>query len=128
VASHYHCLYACKHDRQRRFYPFARFAKTARDPAGRSLHYRDKEDVWTIKREYWHGDRKTPTKLPRELVEKMLSYSSQEGDVVLDPFLGSGQVAVVAKMMGRRYVGFEIVKPYFEFAAKRLETGRYRLK
>jgi len=128
VASHYHCLFVCKNERQRRFYPFARFGKTARDAAGRSLHYRDKEDVWTIKREYWHGDRKTPTKLPRELIEKILAYSSQEGDVVLDPFIGSGQVAVVAKMMGRRYVGFEIVKPYFDFAAKRLKTGRYRLK
>jgi site-specific DNA-methyltransferase (adenine-specific) len=128
VASHYHCLYVCKSERKRRFYPYARFTKTARDSEGGSLHYRDKEDVWTIKREYWHGDKKTPTKLPRELVEKILAYSSEKGDVVLDPFLGSGQVAVVARMLGRHYTGFEIVKEYFEFARKRLESGRYRLK
>jgi len=128
VASHYHCLYVCKSERKRRFYPYSRFTKTARDSEGGSLHYRDKEDVWTIKREYWHGDKKTPTKLPRELIEKLLAYSSEKGDVVLDPFLGSGQVAVVAKMLGRHYIGFEIVKEYFEFARKRLTSGLYRLK
>ncbi|HVP57122.1 MAG TPA: site-specific DNA-methyltransferase [bacterium] len=128
VASHYHCLYVCKNERKRVFYPFARFAKAARDGSGRSLHYRDKEDVWTIKREYWHGDKKTPTKLPRELIEKILAYSSAPGDVVLDPFLGSGQVAVVGKALGRRYLGFEVVKRYYEFARKRLQSGRYRLK
>jgi site-specific DNA-methyltransferase (adenine-specific) len=128
VSSHYHCIYVCKDDRKRRFYPFARFRRGERDAGGRSLHYRDKEDVWLIKREYWNGDQKTPTKLPRELIEKMLAYSSRKGDLVLDPFLGSGQVAVVSKTMGRRYVGFEIVKTYYDFASRRLATGQYRVK
>ncbi|MFZ1948379.1 MAG: site-specific DNA-methyltransferase [bacterium] len=127
VASHYHCLYACKYDKRRRFYPSARFEATDRDGAGRSLRYRDMEDVWTIKREYWHGDKKTPTKLPRELVEKILAYSSRKGDLVLDPFLGSGQVAVVSKALGRKYIGFEIVTEYAEFARQRLGRGRYRI-
>lgn len=128
VTSHYHCLYVCIDERARKFFPFARFSPEARDEKGRSLHYRDKEDVWTIKREYWRGDRKTPTKLPAELVEKMLLYSSEEGDLVLDPFLGSGQVAVLAKRLGRRYIGFEIVRQYYDLAARRLETGAYRIK
>lgn len=127
VTSHYHCLYVCKNDKERRFFPFARFAKDARDAEGGSLHYRDKEDVWEIRREYWTGDQKTPTKLPLELVKKILMYSSEEGDVVMDPFLGSGQVAVVSKMLGRRYVGFEIVKEYYEFAKERLDKGLYRI-
>ncbi len=127
VSSHYHCLYFCLDDRLRKFHPYARFAKDARAPDGRSLHYADKEDVWAIKREYWHGDQKTPTKLPAELVRKLLYYSSDPGDVVLDPFLGSGQVAVVSKDLGRRYVGFEIVKEYYEFAQERLASGLYRL-
>lgn len=127
VTSHYHCLYLCKDDRLRKFFPYARHAKDARGPDGRSLHYADKEDVWEIKREYWHGDRKTPTKLPAELVAKILLYSSEPGDVVLDPFLGSGQVAVVSKGLGRRYVGFEIVKEYYDFAAERLASDRYRI-
>lgn len=128
VTSHYHCLYACLNDNLRKFYPYARFAKTARGRRGNSLHYEDKEDVWNIKREYWHGDQKTPTKLPAELIRKILAYASEPGDVVLDPFLGSGQVAVMSKMLGRRYVGFEIVPEYFAFASRRLETGAYRIK
>jgi site-specific DNA-methyltransferase (adenine-specific) len=128
VTSHYHCLYVCLDDSLRRFHPFARFSREARDRNGRSLHYRDKEDVWVIKREYWNGDEKTPTKLPAELIEKILRYSSSEGDLVLDPFLGSGQVAVVSKALGRSYVGFEVVKPYYDLARRRLETGQYRIK
>jgi len=84
--------------------------------------------VWIINREYWNGDIKTPTKLPFELIKKILEYSSEPGDIVLDPFLGSGQVAVVSKMLGRQYIGFEIVKEYYEFAKKRLEENRYRIK
>ena len=53
--------------------------------------------MWVINREYWTGDIKTPTKLPAEIIRKILAYSGEEGDVVLDPFLGSGQVAVVRK-------------------------------
>lgn len=128
VTSHYHCLYVCKDDEKRKFFPYARFGKESENELGRSLHYKDKEDVWVIKREYWHGVQKTPTKLPAELVKKILQYSSEEGDAVLDPFLGSGQVAVIAKMMKRRYIGFEIVKKYYEFAKERLEKGVYRIK
>ncbi|MCS6923414.1 MAG: site-specific DNA-methyltransferase [Fimbriimonadales bacterium] len=128
VCSHYHCLYVCKNDSLRRFYPESRYPADARDSEGRSLRYQDMEDVWIIPREYWNGDLKTPTKLPSELVRKILQYSSKEGDLVMDPFLGSGQVAVVAKQMGRQYLGFEIVPEYYEFARRRLEEGVYRLK
>ncbi len=128
VTSHYHCLYVCKNEKKRKFYPFSRFKKTAKTKEGRSLHYRDKEDVWDIKREYWTGDEKTPTKLPAQLIEKMLQYSSKKGDVVFDPFLGSGQVAVLSKSLGRKYLGFEIVKEYYNFAKKRLDKNVYRIK
>jgi site-specific DNA-methyltransferase (adenine-specific) len=128
VTSHYHVLYACLNDKQRRFYPYARYAKDAKHEHGGSAHYKDKEDVWNIPREYWTGDLKTPTKLPAELIRKILAYSSLPGDVVLDPFLGSGQTAVVSHLEGRRYLGFEIVPDYFDFAQKRLESGQYRLK
>ncbi len=128
VTSHYHCLYVCKNDKNRKFFPFSRFDKEDRGLKGGSLHYEDKEDVWTINREYWNGDQKTPTKLPAELIKKILMYSSEEGDIILDPFLGSGQVAVVSKMLGRKYIGFEIVKDYYEFAKERLDKNLYRIK
>lgn len=128
VTSHYHCLYVCKDEKMRKFFPFARFGRHERNNGSGSLHYKDKEDVWVIPREYWTGDQKTPTKLPAEIIKKILLYSSEIGDVVLDPFLGSGQVAVVSKMLERRYLGYEIQKNYYDFALKRLETGLYRIK
>jgi site-specific DNA-methyltransferase (adenine-specific) len=92
------------------------------------MHYKDKEDVWDIKREYWTGDKKTPTKLPAELLRKILEYSSKEDDVVFDPFIGSGQVAMISKQMKRNYLGFEIVPKYYDFAKKRLDENLYRVK
>ena len=106
VTSHYHILFAAK-DPKRYFF-------------SKAEHY--PEDVWVINREYWTGKRKTPTKLPLALVKKILSFSSREGHLVLDPFLGSGTVAVAAKEMGRRYLGFEIVEEYYEMARERLAT------
>jgi len=128
VTSHYHCIYVCKNEKKRRFYPFSRFTQSQKTEEGRSLHYKDKEDVWDIKREYWTGDKKTPTKLPAELLRKILDYSSKKGDVVFDPFLGSGQVAMISKQMQRNYLGFEIVPKYYDFAKKRLDKNLYRVK
>jgi len=128
VSSHYHCLFVCKNDKQRKFFPFTRYKKEDRGKDNGSLHYADKEDVWVINREYWNGDVKTPTKLPLDLIKKILEYSSEKNDVVLDPFLGSGQVAVVSKMFGRQYIGFELVKEYYDFAYERLEKNMYRIK
>lgn len=128
VSSHYHCLFICKNDKERKFFVDSRYSKDDRIDGGRSLRYRDMEDVWTINREYWTGDIKTPTKLPRELIEKILAYTSEKEDIVLDPFLGSGQVAMVAQMMGRKYIGYEIVPEYFEFAQSRLKEKQYRFR
>ena len=127
VTSHYHCLFVCKDDKKRQFYNCCRFQQDDASETGGSARYKDMEDVWTINREYWAGDEKTPTKLPREVVDKLLAYTSQPGDLVLDPFLGSGQVAVVSKLAGRRFIGFEIVPAYWEFAQRRLDANTYRL-
>ncbi|MCY3907897.1 MAG: site-specific DNA-methyltransferase [Anaerolineaceae bacterium] len=128
VTSHYHCLFYCIDDRKRTFNLNSRFSGEERTTNGGSARYRDLEDVWNIKREYWTRETKTPTKLPREVVTKILDYASEPGDLVLDPFLGSGQVAVVSALMQRHYVGFEIVPEYFEFIQRRLASGTYRLK
>jgi site-specific DNA-methyltransferase (adenine-specific) len=128
VTSHYHCLYVCLNDKKRKFFPYSRFDKEERDKGGSSLSYKDREDVWVINREYWNGDVKTPTKLPAEIIRKILAYTSEKGDIVLDPFLGSGQVAVVSKMEGRQYIGFEIVKEYYDFINERLTKDLYRIK
>ncbi len=64
-----------------------------------------------------------PTKKPEKLLAKIILASSKPNDVVLDPFLGSGSTSVVAKKLGRRYVGIEIDKLYCCLAEKRLENA-----
>lgn len=107
VTSHYHILFVVKDPKR---YTFNKID-----------HY--PEDVWVINREYWKGRKKTPTKLPSELVKKILCYSSNPGDLVLDPFLGSGTVAVVAQQEGRHFLGFEVVPEYCAFARAALFPG-----
>jgi site-specific DNA-methyltransferase (adenine-specific) len=120
VTSHYNILHVWKDAKKKKFYPDWRYTKKDRTPDGGSKQYRDMESVWDIKREYWTGEEKTPNKLPYGLVLKCLGYSSKRGDTVCDPFLGSGQVALVARETGRKYIGFEISKNYYEFAKRQL--------
>lgn len=61
-----------------------------------------------------------PTQKPEKLIAKLILASSREGDVVFDPFLGSGTTAVAAKKLGRRYCGIELHLDYCLLAAKRL--------
>ena len=69
------------------------------------------------------GGRKThPTQKPEALLHRVLLASTQRGDVVLDPFLGSGTTAAVAKRLGRRFIGIERDEVYAEAARARLET------
>ena len=61
-----------------------------------------------------------PTQKPAKLYAKLILASTQEGDVVFDPFAGSGTAAVVAAKLGRHYLGVEINEEYCLLAAKRL--------
>ena len=61
-----------------------------------------------------------PTQKPEKLIAKLILASSHEGDMVFDPFLGSGTTAVVAKKLGRRYCGIEQNPDYLLLTAKRL--------
>lgn len=61
-----------------------------------------------------------PTQKPEKLIAKLILASSNEGDLVLDPFLGSGTTSVVAKKLGRQYIGIEQNELYVAWAEKRL--------
>ena len=61
-----------------------------------------------------------PTQKPEKLYAKLILASSKPGDIVFDPFLGSGTASVVAKKLGRNYCGIEMNKEYCLFAEKRL--------
>ena len=64
-----------------------------------------------------------PTQKPEKLIAKLILASSNSGDVVFDPFLGSGTTSVTAKKLGRRYIGIEREKAYAAIAEKRLEMA-----
>ena len=64
-----------------------------------------------------------PTQKPEKLIAKMILASSNMGDVVFDPFLGSGTTSVTAKKLGRKYVGIELDETYCAWAEKRLEMA-----
>ena len=108
VSSHYHILYYAKPGGKRTFNLQARFALDDTADGGGSRNYRDREDVWIINREYKPGQRKNKNELPKALLQKMIAYSSNEGDLVCDFFLGGGSTAAVAIGMNRRFIGFEI--------------------
>ena len=61
-----------------------------------------------------------PTQKPEKLYAKLILASSRQGDLIFDPFMGSGTTAVVAKKLGRKYLGVEINEEYCLWAAKRL--------
>lgn len=78
-------------------------------------------DVWQIKRGKKVAGSHGAT-FPEELVEKILTNFSREGDVVYDPFMGTGTTAVVCKRMGRRFIGSEIISSYVDIAEERLQN------
>jgi site-specific DNA-methyltransferase (adenine-specific) len=62
-----------------------------------------------------------PTQKPEELLRKFILVSSNPGDIVIDPFLGSGTTAVVSEQLGRKWKGCDISMEYSFWAAKRIE-------
>ncbi len=83
-------------------------------------------NLWTdLTVPFWSMPENTdhPTQKPEKLLAKIILASSMKGDTILDPFLGSGTASVVAKKLGRNYVGIEIDKTYCCLAEKRLEQA-----
>lgn len=67
-----------------------------------------------------HGARLHPTQKPEELLQRIILASSRPGQVVLDPFIGTGTTAVVARRLLRHWIGVEQHEPYFRAAEKRI--------
>jgi len=103
-----------------------------RDESGRPKDWSDghrlthPSNLWTdLTVPFWSMPENTdhPTQKPEKLVAKLVLASSNPGDVVLDPFLGSGTTAVVAKKLGRRFLGVEFDERYACLALKRLSMA-----
>ena len=130
--SHTHILYFVRDPKRFTFndhllrFPSARhteYQDLRANPRGRLPH-----DVWdefprvcgTFKeRQGFHG-----CQLPEGLLMRIILASSNPGDVVLDPFVGSGTTPAVAKRLGRRYVGIDISESYVEHTRQRLAAVR----
>ena len=82
-------------------------------------------DVWNDIHRIRHRKRRDehPCQLPVPLLERLILMATDEGDVVLDPFMGTGTTAVAAKKLGRKYVGIEIDPAYIDIAEKNIATA-----
>jgi len=107
-----------------------------KDDAGRPKDWIEQEDgrfrqtypsnLWTdLTVPFWSMPENTdhPTQKPEKLLARVILASSNEGDVILDPFLGSGTTSVVAKKLRRNYIGIEIDETYCCYAEKRLQLA-----
>ncbi len=83
-------------------------------------------NIWTdITIPFWSMPENTdhPTQKSEKLIARLILASSNRGDLVFDPFLGSGTTSVTAKKLGRKYLGIEIEKEFCLLAEKRLELA-----
>ena len=82
------------------------------------------KDVWTMtspsKKEKEHG--KHPTQKPTELLNRLIMAASNEGDIVLDAFNGSGTTGVACIETNRNYIGIELDKEYISLSKKRFKS------
>lgn len=126
-----HILYYVKNERD-----FIFNSDNVLRPSDRQLKYNDKranskgklwDDVWQIPRlAGTHKERVgwAPTQLPLALVEPIIKCATNEGDLVIDPFSGSGTTGLVCKMLGRRYVGIEQNEEYCVKSLDRIKESK----
>jgi DNA modification methylase len=80
-----------------------------------------KSEVWVITPE---KQKKHPAPFPEQLVKNCIQLTTQENDVVLDPFMGSGTTAIVSENLNRKWIGFEVDKTYYNITQERIGVGK----
>jgi site-specific DNA-methyltransferase (adenine-specific) len=78
-----------------------------------------RSEVWTINPE---RQKEHPAPFPLQLVNNCIQLSTQENDLVLDPFMGSGTTGLVCKNLNRNFIGIELDQNYFNIAKQRIES------
>ena len=84
----------------------------------KSYEKKNKRSVWTVNKKPYKGAHFAT--YPRELIVPCIRAGSEKGDIILDPFMGSGTTAMTAKELGRDYIGCELNKEYGDLMKKRL--------
>ncbi len=81
-------------------------------------------DVWTDIHRIKHNKKRDPhpCQLPIHLMDRLILLATDEGDIVLDPFSGTGTTAISAKRLGRNYIGFELDPVYVEISKEKLDN------
>ena len=85
-------------------------------------------DTWTVinsarPQSNFSRDKKIhPTQKALDVIKRIIYYHSKEGDIILDPFMGSGTTAVACKLLKRNFLGCDINKEYVEIANKRVKS------
>lgn len=108
VSAHYHILYYTKYDGKDGKNQDHTFNKVLKPHPKEDRMYHYPEDVLFHKVKYQPGELKNGTKLPLDQVRLLVETSSNEGDVVLDPFLGNGTTLDASLELNREFIGFEI--------------------
>ena len=95
---------------------------------GDNIYLNDKCNIKDPLTSVWYiphniKERIHPTQMPKNVVRRILEISSQEGDIILDSFMGSGTTCKVAKEMNRNYIGIEINPIYYKLAKKRINKS-----
>lgn len=83
--------------------------------------YGQRNNIWKINTEVSNAKRKHPAQFPEQLANDHIISWSNEGDIVLDCFAGSGTTLKMAKLLNRHYIGIEISDEYVNIANKRLQ-------
>ena len=135
LPSHYGVLYYIKDGERAKFrdvrYPHPRCRNCGRllkDYGGKkdALHPFGPlvSDVWSDLHRIRHSRHRDdhPCQLPLALLERLTLMSTDEGDLILDPFLGTGTTAVAAARLGRRHIGFELSPEYAAIARRKVEN------
>jgi site-specific DNA-methyltransferase (adenine-specific) len=87
-------------------------------------------DVWTDIHRIKHNSKRDPhpCQLPIHLMDRLILMVTDENDIVLDPFSGTGTTAISAKRLGRKYIGFEIDEEYAEISKQKLKQIKPNFK
>ncbi len=87
-------------------------------------------DVWTDIYRIKHNKNRDPhpCQLPTHLLDRLILLSTDENNIILDPFSGTGTTAISAKRLGRKYIGFELDKEYVEISKRKLEVVKPNYK
>ena len=89
----------------------------------KSYTKKNKRSVWTVNKKPYKGAHFAT--YPEELIEPCILAGSEKGDIILDPFMGSGTTAMVAKTHGRHYIGCELHEDYGNLIQKRLNSRSF---